>query len=171
MLRIIGLLGLVAASGLVGIMKASELKTRILLLENMQNLVLELKSQMGYFREPLLQIFEKTALKSDSKAFSLPGACLTDLYEKNGDICHIWTQKAKEIYKRSPLSAEDLEILCHMGDYLGQTDFENQKMQFQCTEDRLVRQLEEARKIYLQKGAMYRKTGFFFGILAALVLL
>ena len=171
MLKFLGLMGVVLASGLAGIMKAEELKTRIRLLEDMENLILELKSQMGYFRQPLLQIFEMAALKGDSQAFQLPGACLGGRGEKNAEISQIWPEKARELYGKSPLTSDDLEIICHRGTYLGQTDYENQQMQFRYTEERLSRQLEDAREVYRQKGSMYRKTGFFFGILAALVLL
>lgn len=171
MIRMAGLMGLILASGLVGIMKAEELRLRIRLLEDVQDLVLELKSQMSYFREPLPVIFRKLVQNSGSKAFELPSACVDAIDEKDAEIGEIWALKAREMYRTSPLTADDMEILCHMGTYLGQTDYEHHKLQFQYTEERLARQLADARHIYLQKGSMYQKTGFFIGIIVALVLL
>ena len=152
-------------------MKAEELKERTRLLEDMQNLVLELKSQMNYFREPLFVIFGRTAEKSSSKAFQLPFDTLVEFEEKSGEMAEIWSQKACQMYRNTALNSQDQEIIIHIGTYLGQTDYENQQMQFQYTEDRLTRQLTESRLLYQQKGSMYRKTGFFVGIIVSLVLL
>ncbi|MBQ8563127.1 MAG: stage III sporulation protein AB [Firmicutes bacterium] len=171
MLKAAGLLGLVLAAGLAGMVKAEELKSRIGLLEDFQNLLLSLKSQMNYFREPLYTLFSRTGKKSGSRAFLLPEACLAGLLEKNGEIAQIWAENTRQTYEGTALSEEDKEILCHIGTYLGQTDFANQQMQFQYTEERLAQQLAEAREIYRQKGPMYRRIGFFGGAVAALVLL
>ena len=59
MLKLIGLLGLVIACGLSGIMKAGDLKKRVALLEDYLQMIIELKGQINYFREPLPDIFDK----------------------------------------------------------------------------------------------------------------
>ena len=55
-----------------------------------------------------------------------------------------------------------------MGSFIGQTDYENQQMQFSFLETRLQEQLTEAREDCRQKGPMYRRIGFFGGAIAAL---
>ena len=59
MLRLAGLLGIVIALGLLGIMKSQQLGARVKLLEDFLQMVLELKGQISYFKEPLPAIFEK----------------------------------------------------------------------------------------------------------------
>ena len=52
-------------------MKSQQLGARVKLLEDFLQIVLELKGQISYFKEPLPAIFEKVKKKSDSKAFML----------------------------------------------------------------------------------------------------
>ena len=171
MLKITGLLTMVLALGFTGIMKSEELKERIRLLEDLQNMLLSLKSQMQYFREPLQILLEKLAKTADSRAFSLLNHCAVMMEEKNGQISEIWAQCTGTAYEKTPLTEEDRSIIIQIGSYLGQTDFEGQQIQFQCTEQRLSQQIGEARELYGRKGPMYRKLGFLLGTAAALLAL
>lgn len=171
MFKIIGLVGFVLASGLAGMMKASELQERIRLLEDFYKMILEMKGQINYFREPLIDIFHKTEQKQGSKAFQFLGLCRSGLEEKNGEINHIWKENIEEVYKKTSLTKEDKETFCYVGNFIGQTDYENQLQQFQYIEKRLLAQLEEARKNYGVKGPMYRRIGFFAGGIVAIVFL
>lgn len=171
MFKAVGLLGLVFAAGLLGIMKSSELKERIHLLEDYYKMILDLKGQINYFREPLINIFRKTEKNQISKAFIFLGRCRDGLEEKVGEIGHIWAENANEIYKGTALNAEDMEIIRYTGSFIGQTDYENQLQQFQYIEEKLAAQIEDARSIYKQKGPMYQRIGFFIGGIAAIVFL
>ena len=57
MLKLAGLLGLTAALGLIGVLKAEDLKRRQRLLEEYLKMLLSLKSKINYFREPLSELF------------------------------------------------------------------------------------------------------------------
>ena len=171
MLKAVGLITMVLAFGAAGIMKSEELKNRIRLLEDVQNMILSLKSHMQYFREPLKILLEKLGKTADSRAFLLLDTCVLNMQKKTGDIGQIWAETTKQIYGMTPLTKEDQEIICQIGGYLGQTDFAGQKIQFECTEERLSQQLEEAREVYGRKGPLYRKIGFLSGAAAALILL
>ena len=171
MLRTAGLLGLVLSAGLLGILQAEKLTRRIRLLEDFQKMVLDLKGQMNYFRIPLVEIFRQTAEKGATEAFQLLEASGADLREKHGEMGQIWAQNADSVYKGTPLTDRDRKVVAELGSFIGQTDFENQKVKFCWLEDLLQQQLEEARHVSRQKGPMYRRIGFFGGILAALVLL
>ena len=171
MLKMAGLTGMVLSAGLLGILKAEKLTQRIRLLEDFLKMVLDLKGQMNYFRIPLVEIFGKTAKKGQTEAFQLLMLSEFDLREKHGEIKEIWAQNADSIYRNTPLTAHDRDIISELGNFIGQTDFENQKIQFDWIERELEIQLEEARQANRQKGPMYRRLGFFGGILAALILL
>lgn len=171
MIKLTGLMGLVLASGLLGIMKAEILRERIWLLEDFMKMVMELKSQMNYFKEPLPSIFLKTSQKASTPAFQLLGRCQADLMEKDAEMSEIWLRNIIEVYGKTPVTREDTERFITLGTFAGQTDCENQKMQFGWLLQGLEEQIEEARNTYRQKGSMYRRIGFFSGTLAALVLL
>ena len=171
MFKALGLIGLIITSGMAGILKASQLKQRTAMLYDIQDLVLTMKSQMNYLKEPISLLFENLSKKQDSRAFRLPGECLFEMKTKDGEMGRFWAQKVREIYRHTPLNEEDIKILCQMGTYLGQTDFANQQSQFQWTEERLHRQIEEAEKQCAQKYGLYCRLGFFGGAAAALILI
>lgn len=171
MFRISGLLIMILAFGLAGIMKSEELKQRIRLLEEVQDMILRLKSQMQYFREPLEILLDKLSKTADSRAFYLLNECRVDLQNKSGDIAQIWAENTVLIYKAAPLTSEDKDVISQIGTYLGQTDFAGQKIQFEYTEERLHRQIQQARELYSRKGPLYQKIGFLGGAAAALVIL
>ena len=83
----------------------------------------------------------------------------------------VWKQSAETVYKGTPLTAQDLQLVCYPGTFLGQTDCENQARQFQYLETRLQVQLQEAEEVYRTKGPLQRRIGFFAGALLAVVLL
>ncbi len=168
MLKMIGLLGLTLSFGLMGVKKAGRLKERIQLLEDLQNLISALKSRMNYFRDPmilLLQNMEKT------ESFPLPGQVRRLMSEQGLDISDAWEYAVRMVYEKSALNQEDIKVLEYVGSYIGQSDFENQQMQFQLTQERIQMQLDDARKMFAQKGSMYRQVGFFAGALVSLVIL
>ena len=90
---------------------------------------------------------------------------------KQGDLQTVWKQSAETVYKGTPLTAKDLQLVCYPGTFLGQTDCENQARQFQYLETRLQVQLQEAEEVYRTKGPLQRRIGFFAGALLAVVLL
>ena len=97
MLKLIGLLGLVIACGLSGIMKAGDLKKRVALLEDYLQMIIELKGQINYFREPLPDIFDKLKKNDRSAAYIILDSLSTQLREKGGEIVKIWPEKVEEI--------------------------------------------------------------------------
>ena len=86
MLKILGLLGIVAACGMAGILKTKDLKRRVILLEDYLRMIIEIKGQINYFREPLPDIFDKLRKNGDSKAFSLLNGLRDEIGEKGGDM-------------------------------------------------------------------------------------
>lgn len=170
MLKLAGLLGLVIACGLSGIMKAGELKRRVALLEDYLQMIIELKGQINYFREPLPDIFHKLNKNDCSAAYELLEGLGDEIGEKGGEIVKIWPERVSEIYKGAPMTAEDMEIMKYPGEFIGQTDFENHIYHFTYLEDRLKKQIREARDSYEKKGPMYRKIGFFLGSIGAIIL-
>ena len=159
----------VAACGLLGSVKAWELKERIVLLEDFQKMILLLKGKMNYLREPITTMIDAEAKKDNSRAFNLLDEAGTALREKNDEMDRIWVQKASEIYKGAYLTEDDMELIIYPGKFLGQTDWENQQARFDFLEKRLQQQIDSARQDYRVKGPLYRKIGFFAGGLVSII--
>ena len=169
MFKIAGLLGLIAGTGLIGVMKAADLKERIILLEDYLQMLLDIKGHINYFREPLLKIHTDRRENRSSEAFELFDKVRHELSQKDAEISQIWAQNVNLTYRNTSLLQEDLELFIYPGSFIGQTDYENQLARFEYLEKRLTEQIEKAREGYLQKGPLYRKLGFFAGGLGAII--
>ena len=169
MFKVIALLGLICGGGLLGIMKARELKERTDMLEDFLQMILGVRGYINYFREPLIMIHSGQGENERSKAFEMFDIIRTELSQKNAEIAEIWAQKVDEYYGDTCLDSEDLELLKYPGTFIGQTDYENQIARFAYLENRLKEQIDKAREVYSHQGPLYRKLGFFAGGLAAII--
>lgn len=171
MFKAAGLIGIVIASGMIGILKSKDLKRRVNLLEDYLQMIIELKGQINYFREPLPDIFCKLKKTGDSKAFSILNELRIQLIQKGGEIVKIWPQKVESIYEKEPITSDDMEIFKYPAEFIGQTDFENHIHHFSYLEERLKKQIKEAQGELKKKGPMYGKIGFFLGAIGAILLI
>ena len=171
MLKLAGLLVLTVALGLIGVLKAESLKEREKLLEEYLKMLLFLKSRINYLREPLSEHFCENAKNEKRKAFLMADEVFIELEGKEPQISQIWSDKAEKMYERTPLTGEDLEWMKYPGNFLGQTDWENQQYQFEYTERGIQTQIEDAKQAACIKGPLYRKLGFFAGALITVILI
>ena len=169
MIKAVMIAGVVAACGFLGTIKAGELKERIILLEDFRRMLIYLKGKINYFREPLTTMADTDEINGRSKAFKLLIEAGTALSEKNDEMGQIWGQEADRIYKGTPLTKSDMEIIKYPGSFLGQTDWQNQQASFDYLEQHLGEQLAEASHAYATRGPLYRKIGFLAGGLAAII--
>lgn len=168
MFKAAGLAGIIISAGLLGIMKAYELKEKIKLLEDFLQMLLEIKGQINYFRQPLINIFNYKRQNIGSEAFIFLDSISVDIAEKEAEISQIWAYNIENIYGHK-FSADELDILKFPGTFIGQTDYENQIAQFNYAESRLTQKIASVKAEYMEKGPLFRKIGFFMGGLAALI--
>ncbi len=169
MIKTLGLIGIVISSGLIGIYKSSRLKLRIDLLDDYYKMILCLKSQMNYFKEPLPDMFSKISQSDDSKAFYMIKGVSDRIDEKVDDIGVLWANMANQCYENCPLTNSDMEIIEYIGKFLGQTDYQNQMQHFEYVEEKLKAQLKDAYYQYNHKSPMFNKIGFFIGSIIAII--
>ena len=170
-LKLLGLIGIFITFGLIGIYKTNTLKQRISLLKDYYKMVLVLKTQINYFKDPLPDIFNNIAKNNDSKAFDLLDEIRHNIDEKGDNLAILWIIKVEEIYKRTPITKEDIDVISYLGNFIGQTDYLNQIQHFEYIERQLNLQINEAIDNYNQKGPMYNKLGFFIGAIIAILLI
>lgn len=132
-------------------------------------MILILRGQINYFREPLPQIFGKAGKKADSEAFELLGDAELRLREKDGEIARIWPEETDRIYGRLQVTAEDIEIFKYPGSFIGQTDYDNHIAHFDYLEEKLREQIREADSDFKTKSPMYSKIGFALGAMLAIL--
>lgn len=171
MFRLVGLLCFTLGMGLIGVLKSIKLKEREKLLEDFLQIVLMLKGEINYFREPLTSLFKKISKNGDTKGFQLLSNILYEITEKDAEIAQIWPEITNYTYKDTPLKNEDIEIIKFLGTFIGQTDYENQISQFNYIEKKLNAAIEDAKSCYRIKGPLYRRLGFFIGAIISIVFL
>lgn len=170
-LKIIGILGLISSFGLIGISKSVLLKKRIELLEEYYQMIMELKGQINYFKEPLPNIFHKIAKNNNSHAdrFLIELGC--DMNEKNSYTSDFWLHKLNSVYGSTTLTKDDLSTMSYLGDFLGQTDYNNHLQHFLYIEGKLQNQITQAKENYNSKSPLYNKIGFFIGGIIGILLI
>ena len=171
MLKLTGIIGLILSLGLFGISKTTNLKTRISLLEDYYEMVLTLKGQINYFKEPLPDMFKKICQNSDSKAYLFIKELGDEIEQKGCYSSDFWSKKLIYIYKNNVLTKEDIEIMSYLGEFIGQTDYDNQLQHFMYMENKLKKQIENATYSYKSKGPMYNKIGFFIGAIIGIIII
>ena len=144
---------------------------RIELLEDFYQMILNLKSNINYFKEPLTDIFAKSTKNANSKAYMLLKAVYDDLFDKHREIRKIWAEKVSLTYNKCPVFPKDLEIMTYMGDFIGQTDYINQLQHFDYLEANLKIQINQAKEELNSKGPMYNKIGYFIGAIIGIILI
>lgn len=170
MFKLAALMGIVAGCGLGGIIKAAELKERILLLDDFFKMILKLKSEINYFREPLAVVLAKQSHNEDTEAFRLLREIQHRL-DTADDAVRLWNEGVLHIYGGTAASEEDKQLFQYPGVFLGQTDCENQLFHFDHLENLLQEQLQEAKNAYQVKGPLFSKLGFFIGGMVAVLLM
>lgn len=171
MLKIIGIIGLVISCGLFGISRSTNMKIRIELLEEYYEMIMQLKGQINYFKEPLPELFTKLAQNDTSKAYMFLKALCDEIDEKGLYKRDLWAKKLKCVYQDTVLTNEDIEIMTYLGDFIGQTDYYNQIQHFSYIEENLKAQIEKAKSNYKDKGPLYNKIGFFLGAIIGILLI
>ena len=171
MLKAAGLVGLVVSLGLYGVLKSRELKQRIILQREFWQMMLQIKSEIEYLQEPLQSVLRQKKGGIENRDCQLLFAVQQKLAEEQTDLQSAWEQSVKTVYAGTPLTAQDIEVFCYPGTFLGQTDCENQQKQFEYLQSRLQLQIQEAEETYRTKGPLARRIGFFAGGLIAVILL
>ena len=162
MLKLIGITGIVISCGLFGISRTNILKNRINILEDYYEMIINLKTQISYFKEPLPDLADKLSKNNSSKAYLVLKRVSTDIYENDCYSSDFWAKNLKNIYNTA-ITDSDLEIMSYVGEFIGQTDYINHLQHFEYVENKLMKQINIAKEMYIQKGPMYNKIGFFVG--------
>ena len=168
-IKVIGLLLLVAAGAFLGFSAAAGLSRRAAALEKIQRLLIQLGSQIRYTAAPVGELLAAAASSPEFQSLPFLKAAAADL-QIDGDF-HTWRQGVKEQGEASGLTAADRELLVHFGDGLGRTDVEGQLTNCRLYAEQLGERLGEARRDAATKSRLYVTLGVTGGIGLALLLL
>lgn len=171
MFKLIGLMLLFCTTSMWGICKTSQFYRRKRLLNEFQEMAQTIHTEMGYFKEPLPEIFKKLATAHDRPTDFLLKQCLINHEMHHEDFSKIWETAVKNVYTGEPLNARDMRVLCHFGSFIGQSGFDSQKGHFALFNEELAKQIHDAEENIRKKGSLYTKAGISIGAVLAIALL
>lgn len=171
LLKIIGGLLIVSASGLLGILFSNRLSLRYRELINVRRFMQMLETEVTYGATPLPAALYSISNKAEgivSKFFCSVSDSLTD--RSFYTVRDAWNESAEMIFQQSSLQRSDIELIKSFGSILGCSDREDQNKHFKLFYHELRHQEDAAIEEIKKNGKMYRSLGFILGIAVFVVL-
>lgn len=173
--KIIGIILCFISCSAIGIYQSSQIKSRKLLLIEFQDFLQQISTEMGYFKEPLQQIFQRIIQNHHNINQFTPVTLLlrqcTSPHSQPNDFYSLWKSAIESAYQDEPLNSADTQIFIKCGAFLGQSDFDSQKGHFSLLQGELEKQIRDAEENIKTKGSLYGKAGVSIGAVIAIALL
>ncbi len=164
-IKLFGGILLVLCGGLLGFGQLKEIKRQLSVIEEMDECLAMMESEIALCERPLPEVFEKLALKyakSCSCAFSeMSEICL------KSSAAEAWSKGVE----RLELCDDAEKALLSLGEILGLTDGRRQSAEIENTRKRLSSVMDKLRRQIAEKGKSYPLLGFCFAGIAALIII
>ncbi len=170
MVKIIGLLLLVAAGTFLGYRAAAGLSRRADSLDKAQRLLAHLASRMRYTAAPVDELLAQAAATAEFAALPFLQAAARAAGTEEG-FHAAWNEGVADYGKACGFTESDLELLRSFGEGLGRTDLEGQLDNCRMYAAQLGDRLAEARREAAAKSRLYLTLGVTGGMALALLLL
>jgi stage III sporulation protein AB len=172
LLKFLGGLMLISASGLLGIFFSNRLTLRLRELANLRRVMQMLETEVAYGATPL----PVALISVSNKTGGLAGCFFKNVAQGLSDrsfytVREAWNDSAETLLLNSSLRNSDIELIKSFGSILGCSDREDQKKHFQLFYLQLRHQEEAALEEVKRSAKMYRSLGFLLGIAIFVVLI
>lgn len=161
-----------AFCGWMGIAFQNDMKDRIWMLQEFSRGILLLKQEITYLKFPLAEAVRHAGQRMERPVkdfFFEMGNRLEELEEASFAV--VWEDMIKKCLFGTALKKEDLELICQLGQQLGQMECGEAEKVFMVYEQRLELALAGARETYKEKAQLYRRLGIMGGIFLVILLL
>lgn len=170
MIRLLGMLCILAGGAGTGISLAKELEMRIRELTEIQKLMLLLKGEIRYIHRPLPEVFRHLSDRASAPFRDFFSCTAEELQERRGRTAEeIWEKNLCQYLNGLHISRQERMDFEKLGSMLGQLDVEMQMNTLDYYLEQLKQSVSEASKQAKGQGRIYRYLGVLGG--AALVIL
>lgn len=171
LIKLIGGLLIVAASGLLGIVYSNRLRQRHTELKNLRRYMQMLETEVTYGATPLPAALTSISNKADGLLCNFFG-CISDSLRDRSfyTVRDAWAYGAEAVLLQSTLKGSDIEVIKGFGSSLGCSDREDQKKHFELFYLQLRHQEEAALEEIRKSAKMYSSLGFLLGLAVFIVL-
>lgn len=171
LIKIIGGILIISASGLIGILLSNRLSIRHKELKNLRRYMQMLETEVIYGATPLPAALMNISKKTEGLISNFFAAVSQGLLKRNFySVSDAWTYESECIFSDSPFQRADIELIKSFGNILGCSDREDQKKHFELFYLQLKHQEDAAQEEINRSGRMYRSLGFLLGIAVFVVL-
>ncbi len=171
MMKIIGGLLVISASGLLGIVFSYRLSLRYKEITNLRRFIQMLETEVIYGATPLPAALRNISNKAEGYLrrffLKISEGLIDRSYYTVGDA---WADSAETVLMQSSLQRSDIELIKSFGNILGCSDREDQKKHFQLFYLQLKHQEDAAMEEIKKSAKMYRSLGFLLGAAVFVIL-
>ena len=172
LIKIIGGLLIVTASGLTGILFSNRLSIRHRELKHLRRFMQMLETEVTYGATPLPAALMNISNKTEGLISNFFVSISESLTERSFyTVRDAWTYAAEAVLAESAFLRADIELIKSFGDILGCSDREDQKKHFELFYLQLKLQEDAAQEEINRSAKMYRSLGFLLGIAVFVVLI
>lgn len=136
------------------------LKKRKALLEKTVSLIINIRVELSYRQEAILNLLSRISELSALQKLDYLSTC-TEFVKKGEDFPSAWKKAIKE--SKCPYSKEEKNKLCSLGEMLGTTDTESQLTMLKLYEEYMKEFLNKAEKSQREYGRLSLVMGFLLG--------
>lgn len=171
LLKILGVIFVIASSSLIGQMICKRLEYRLSDLRDTKLALSILQSEISYLMNSLPEAL-KNASKVDGNISKIFLSCEKLLNQKIGYCSRdAWNISVNENYKYTYLSDSDKEILLSLGKNLGLYDLEKQICNIKSISMQLDNQENHVKEVIEKNSKMYKSLSFLAGIAISIILI
>lgn len=168
--RLILCLMCVCCAGALGILKGMRMRKRILALKQLLRFFTHVSRELEFGREPLPEIFEKMAARSQKPLADFLKKTAGDMRTDTAYLHEIFSRNVKEYMTCSDLEKEDLQLLTAFGHELGYQDRQLQIHTVENYQQEIRQRTEALEKEYPGNCRLFRVLGISAGLLVAVLL-
>lgn len=171
-LKTTGAVMMVMGSSGYGAWMAGNYRNRLLLLEQLRQMIFLLKGQITYANAPLPEAFEAVGKRTKGMLADLFMRVSERMEDQQGEpFCQIWKEEVEKMNVEGTLTKEDRQSLAGLGEHLGFMDCEMQERNLLLYLEQLDLVIEELRSHRQERCRLYTSLGVMAGIFLAVLLL
>jgi len=170
LLKIIGAIFVIAACSGLGFVKALDLQKRIIALQDIKRMLVHLRGEISYARNPFMEAFDSMRHKESGALNKFCKYMSEQLDIADGKtFCEKWSCAIDKYLLKIGLAGEDIGMLKKMGEQLGYLDYNMQLATIDLEMEQLENKIGILREDIIQKKKVYQCVGVFFGLMLTII--
>ncbi len=169
-LKFLAVAVILAGSSYLGLAYSFQMKKRLLILEDMVQMLFFLRGEIKYHKAPLPEAFEHISRKTTGPCLKMVEHILMDFKKNEGYMFEkIWNTSVKEMLAQTPLKGSDMELVEPLGQALGYLDLEVQVSSIDMVIENLTFIIGQLKEKIPTQQRLYGSLGILGGMFVVLI--